>query len=639
MTKEQPTPPNEPVVLSAPELPTPRKTPRTKKTKDQVKDEPEVVSSLEDWSPAGGDSELPVIDDSEPELASVEPDPLATADNDQAVEAIVAAEGDQLLNIEDATKEIEDNSSEPPRRPSRVRRFFGRAGVRWSIALLIIGGSVATVVVPVARYTFLNTIGVRSSSSLTVLDASTRQPLKGVAVTIGATQATTDDQGTARVEQVRLGSQHLSIEKRGFASVAKTITVGWGSNPLGQIEVEPTGTQYNFIIVDYASGKALPQAELTSGEASTRADSTGHAKLTVGDPGDSDLTVTISLAGYRTDTVAIKPDTKEDVRISLVPSRKHVFMSKRSGSLDLYGVYADGKQEKRIVTASGSEQTTRLTLVPHPTDSPVAYVSTRGNQTNSSGDLLDNLVLVDSNNGNRTNVIAADRVTILGWVGSKLIYTQQVTGQDNQSTKRYKLMSYDYQTTENKELAHATYFNDAVLFGGQIYYAPNAGTQDAVSQLRRVNPDGTNEQSLLNQSVWQIIRVQYQELALSLGQQWFTYVQGAKEPVKRNAAPSNLQTRTYIDSPDDKHSAWVDIRDGKGVLLSYNLGTKKDQVLVDAPGLTYPLQWLDTTTLVYRISTSEETADYVVSLQGGDPIKLTDVTATQGLGTAPAAQF
>lgn len=632
MTKEQPTPSDEPSVLSAPELPSPKKAPRAKKTADQ----PEVVASLKDWTPADGNSELPVVDSSE--MPPAETDPLATVDNDQAVEDIVAAEGDQILEIEDAVKEAQDNPDTPSSRPSRLRRFFGHPVVRWVIVLLVVGSIVTTVVVPTVRYLFLNTIGVRSSSSLTILDDSTRQPLKGVTVTIGASQATTDEQGTARLQQIKLGTQRLVIEKRGFASVTKTITVGWGSNPLGQVEVTPTGTQYNFVTVDYASGDVLPQAELSSGEASTRADSTGHAKLTVGDPGDADLVVTVSLAGYRTDKITIKPDTKEDVQIKLVPSRKHVFMSKRSGSLDLYSVYADGKQEKRLVTASGSEQMTNLALVPHPTDSPVAYVSTRGNQTNSNGDLLSNLILVDSDSGDTTNIIAADRVTILGWVGSKLIYTQQVTGQDNQSPTRYKLMSYDYQTTDNKELAHANYFNDAALFGGQIYYAPNAGTQDAASRLYRINPDGTNKQSLLNQSVWQIVRVQYQELALSLGQQWFTYAQGANAPTKRSAAPSNLQTRTYIDSPDDKHSAWVDIRDGKGVLLSYNLGTKKDQVLVDAPGITYPVQWLDDTTLVYRVSTSEETADYVVSLRGGTPVKLTDVTATQGLGTAPAAQ-
>lgn len=627
-----PTDSTEPFTPSAPELPTPKKTSRTKKSASQPDPVPPPQSQ-----PLPSDAELPVLED-DLEASADQSDPLASADNDQAVDDIVASEGDQILEIEDAVKEAQDEPDEP-RRSSRLRQFFRHPLVRWLLVLICVGAIITTIVVPVVRYAFLNTIGVRSSSSLTVLDGGTRQPLKGVTVHVGASQAVTDEQGVARLQQVKLGSSQLAVEKRGFASVAKTITIGWGSNPLGQMELTPTGTQYTFTVVDYLSGEPLPQAELTSGEAGTKADKEGRAKLTVGDPGEKDLKVTVSLAGYRTDTILVKPDTKGDVQIKLVPARKHVFMSKRSGSFDLYSVYADGKQEKRLVTGSGSEQPDRLVLVPHPTNSPVAYVSTRGNQTNDRGDLLNNLILVDSDTGNTTNIIAADRITILGWVGNRLIYTQQVTNQGDQSVNRYKLMSYDYQTNDNKELAHATYFNDATLFGGQVYYAPNAGTQGSSSQLYRINPEGTNKQPLLAQSVWQIVRVDYQELALSLGRQWFRYTQGDQSPTKRDAAPPNLQSRTYIDSPDGKHSAWVDVRDGKGVLLSYSLGTKKDQVLASASGITYPVQWLDNTTLVYRVSTSEETADYVVSLRGGTPVKLTDVTATQGLGTRVTTQF
>lgn len=640
MVKQQPhdsTNPTEPSAPSAPELPTSKKPVHTNKP-TEVTDSSDVAESLKGWTPAGENSNLPVVD-IDPEFEPASPsDPLDSADNDEAVEDIVAHEGDQILEVEDAVREAEDNPDEA--RPSRLRRFFKHPVTRWAAVLILVGAIVTTVIVPAARYTFLNTIGVRSSSSLTVLDEGTRQPLKGVMVTIGASQGVTDTQGVARLQHVKLGTQQLTIEKRGFANITKSITVGWGSNPLGQTELTPTGTQYSFVITDYLSGTPLPQAELSSGEASTQADKGGHAKLTVGDPGEADLAVRISLAGYRTDTITVKPDTKGDVSVKLASSRKHVFISKRSGSFDVYSVYVDGKQEKRLISGSGSEQPDRLALIPRPTDSPVAYVSTRGNQTNNRGDLLSNLILVDSDSGDTTNIIAADRITVLGWVGAKLIYTQQVTGQDDQSANRYKLMSYDYQTSDNKELAHAPYFNDATLFGGQIYYAPNPGpTADGLSPLYRINPDGTNKQTLLNQSVWQIVRVDYQELALSLGQQWFTYQQGDPVPTKRSAAPPSLQSRTYIDSPDSKHSAWIDIRDGKGVLLSYNLGTKKDQVLTSASGITYPVQWLDDATLVYRVSTPEETADYAVSLRGGNPVKLTDVTATQGLGVAVVTQF
>lgn len=635
--KEEKTP-NEPAetseidaVESAPELASVDAAPMTEPVPKELS---EAAKLLKDWTPEVADQDQPKTKQAN-KTNEANQDALADPETDKAVEEIMAADSDEVLEIEDAVKEAENEPDPKPSFGQHLKNIWSKPGVRWAVAITGILVVLSVIIVPVERYFVLNLVGVRSSSSLTVLDASTRQPLKNTTVRIGGVQATTDSEGNAKLYKVKLGKQDFIIEKRGFARIKKSLTVGWGSNPLGNFEITPTGTQYDFVITDYVSEKPLNKVELTSNEATALSDEKGHAKLTIEKPGDDDIMVEVKRDGYRTDTITLKPDAKDKQAVALVPARKHVFSSKRSGKLDLYSIYADGQQEKLLVPASGSERQADVVIVPHPTDNLVAYVSTRGNQANSDGYLLSNLILVDSSSGEKTNIAASERFNILGWSGSRLVYVQITQGQSAPSPERYKLMSYDYKSSETKQLANANYFNDALLFAGQAYYAPNGGLQSDSTKFYRVNPDGSNNQAIFDQEVWQIIRVSYEELALSVQQQWFTYIKGTTSPVKRSAAPSSQQTRTYVDSPDAKHSAWVDVRDGKGVLISYDLGTKTDKVIASISGLTYPIQWLDANTLVYRVITPKETADYVVSIDGGSPHKLADVTPTAGLGAAP----
>ena len=561
--------------------------------------------------------------------------PVDSLETDEAVAEIVAAEGDEILEIEDAVRDAESETEKPKGIKQKLAALWAKPVVRWGTVTVVVIGLLSVVIVPTERYFVLNIAGVRSSSSVTVYDASTQQPLKNTTVRIGSAQGLTDAEGKVRLQKVKLGKQKFVIEKRAFATATKTIVVGWGSNPLGNIDLTPTGTQYDFVATDFVSGKPLGKVEFSSGEASALADDTGHAKLTVDKPGDQDLQVDVKLDGFRADTLTIKTDSKDVQQVKLAPARKQLFISKRAGKYDLYSIYADGQQEKLVLAGSGSERVADLVLVPHPSDAPVAYVSTRGNQTNSDGYLLSNLILVDSDSSETANVIASESINIIGWSGTRLIYVAVTAGQSARSPDRYRVMSYDYKTGDNKQLANANYFNDVTLFGGQVYYAPNGGLESSPAKLYRINVDGTNDQAVFDQEVWAIIRVGYEELALSVQQQWFSYVRGSSQATKRNAAPADQQSRIYVDSPDGKHSAWVDVRDGKGVLLAYDLGTKTDKILAEQPGLTYPVRWLNSTTLVYRVGTTKETAEYVVSLDGGQTTKLTDVTATKGLGSTP----
>ena len=64
------------------------------------------------------------------------------------------------------------------------------------------------------------------------------------------------------------------------------------------------------------------------------------------------------------------------------------------------------------------------------------------------------------------------------------------------------------------------------------------------------------------------------------------------------------------------------------MLVIYEIASKKEQTLVARSGLSQPLVWLSASTLIFRVETGNETADYVVSTEGGEPQKVRDVTKT-----------
>ena len=73
------------------------------------------------------------------------------------------------------------------------------------------------------------------------------------------------------------------------------------------------------------------------------------------------------------------------------------------------------------------------------------------------------------------------------------------------------------------------------------------------------------------------------------------------------------------------------MRDGKGTLLIYDIDAKSDQVLHSQSGLGYPMRWLNDTTVIYRVKTDQESADYAISIHGGKPVKIRDVTSSGGI--------
>lgn len=572
---------------------------------------------------------------SQPAASKNDESPLSSTiespETDKAVSDIVATESDLLLDAEDARTAPVSAVRQKRKKRRPLRALFATPARRWAIFLLLFGGLVAAGATPTSRYYVLNQAGVRSSLSVVVLDQSSEQPLKNVKVTIDGKVAQTDAEGRASLSELRLGPTEISIEKRAFASHKQRVTVGWGSNPIGNVSLKPTGSQLLFRALDYVSGQPLTNVEAVLGEATAVADEKGEIRLTVDDIEGLTAKVTFTSSGYRDQVVDANLNEDKIVDVTLVQSQKVAFISKRAGTYDLYKVDIDGGNEQLVLAGTGKERDD-IVLAAHPIDQVAAIASTRDGKYGTNGQLLTSLNFVNLADNNLKQVASSSQLKLVDWMGSRIIYTQLMDDLPLDDPGRTRLMSYDYRSGDNRQLAATNYFNDVVPIDGKVYYAPASAHQQGVNNgMFVVNPDGSGKQAVFNQEVWNMFRTGHSELVLAVQQDWYKYNPGDKEPQKLDGQPTSTASRQYADSPDGTYSLRVDIRDGKPTLLLYKRADKSETALHELIGLKQPIHWLGPTTFVVRVVSDSETADYAMSVLGGTPRKITNVTDARGI--------
>lgn len=557
---------------------------------------------------------------------------FADKKTDAAVDDIVHEEADKVLEAED-TKHATPGNAEHKTGIQKLKQFF-RAWWRNKLArnatiaaiLMLI---VAAATWPTSRYWLLNTAGVRSSASLRIIDNSTNLPLKNVAVSLGSYTAKTNENGEARFAFVRLGPQTLHIERVAFAPINKQITIGWGSNPLGELNLMATGAQYTFSVHDYLSGEAI-KAEAVSGEASAFADKNGKIVLTVDNPESDTVKVNIKASDYRVETLTFAANTKDIVDVRMVPAQPLVYVTKQSGRYDLYKVDVDGKNKNKLLAGTGRERQ-NMTVATSPDGQYAALVSSRGTTRDENGYLLDTLTLINLKTLETKPIDEAQNIRLTNWVGKRLVYSATYAAPSAATGNRQRIITYNTEDHARKALAMSDYFNGIVSDNDTLYYVIASSDPDQTPGLYKTKLDGNGKQTILAKQIWSLTRVSQAKISLETPDGWYEYKLGDISATKGNPPSDTYISHQYVSGKDSAKSLWVDNRDGKGVLLVHDTSNGKDQNIISASGLTMPVRWLSPSVIAYRITNSSETADYVKSLNGGEAKKIVDVTNTGGL--------
>lgn len=573
-------------------------------------------------------------DDAPVSLDEAEVEALTDLATDSAVDDITRDEADQALAHEDAAYDA--LTAEKPRGFwQKIGHFF----VVWwhnkwwrSITIVLLLATVTTMaVVPRARYFALNIFGVRSSVSLTVIDMSTQLPLKNVTVSADGQEAKTNAKGQARLSQLHLGNHTLVVHRIAFAPVTQQVTIGWGSNPLGNVVLSATGARYTLSVRDFVTGKMVEGAEADSGVAAAVADKNGLITLTLDanvDP-NTIADITISAPHYRSEPFSLNLATTESAAITLVPAGQEIFFSKQSGKYDLISMDLDGKNRAILLNGTGTENN-NLALAVDVASKRAAVISTRDNVRDSDGYLLSTLTLVDTATGASIVLDHAEQIQLIDWIGTRLIYEEAIAGSSASNSQRYKIMSYDYVTNTRSQLAAANQFNTVISAGGMLYYAVSHTDPTAQAAFFRVRPDGTGRQVVLNRETWSAFRADYKAIKLQTPDGWYAYeLNGTPQ---KSAPATNFQSRLYVSNTE--HNVWLENRNGLNTLLDYNINSDKDALIHAQNGLGYPVRWLNSDVVIYRVVTAQEVADYAVSVRGGEVKKITDVSNSYGFSQA-----
>jgi hypothetical protein len=362
--------------------------------------------------------------DSKSEQADDDSTPFDDEKTGEVIDEIVAKESDDLLAAQDAAIGKPTTRIKPKKRGSLLGRWWHNKWARSITLLLLFGGIAALLVVPKTRYLVLNTAGVRSSSSVVVVDDSTQLPLKGVEVKLGEQETKTDSRGRVQFKELELGPTKLVVSRVGFEEVQRSVIIGWGSNPFGTVALKASGVQYVIEVRDYLSDKPVEGVEATDGvEATAVSGKDGKITLTLSSAITAESTITLSRGGYRTEQIALDADPKKTTKASLVLDRKAVFMTKQSGKYDLYKSDIDGKNRELLLPGTGAE-TSNIGLAVSLDGKRAALVSTRENKRASDGSLLSTLVLIDVDEGDTVSIAEGAQLQLIDWIGSRLIFRQ-----------------------------------------------------------------------------------------------------------------------------------------------------------------------------------------------------------------------
>lgn len=567
---------------------------------------------------------IPTPDPDEQAKDDAQDTPFDDEKTDRAIDEIIAKEGDDLLAVQDAAA-VKGGVAVA----RKGGGFWRNKWLRSIILLLVLAGLAAALVVPKTRYWALNTAGVRSSSSVVVIDSATQLPLKGVEVSLAGKQVQTDSEGEATFSNLRLGPTRLIVSRVGFKEVNRDVVIGWGSNPFGNVLLQATGVQFVIKVTDYLSQKPVEGVEATDGQATAKSDKNGKVTLTLESAVIPKEGVTLTKAGYRTEAISLNEDAKKPTEVAIVLARKAVFVTKQSGKYDVYKSDLDGKNREVLLAGTGNENS-NISLAVSPDGGRVAFASTRENKRDSGGFLLSSLMLINIETGSTVTIAEAAQIQLIDWIGSRLVF--QLGSSDNEADDRYAVVSYNFSDNTRVQLASAKKLSAVMSAKGLIYYAVGADIADPSAQvgLFRVGPDGKGSQRVFDEELSTVLRSTYTTLSLQASEgTWYSYdlASGGKTQI---GTPTSLANRLYYDNETHTKSLWA----GQSALLAFDVTSGKDTTVTTKSGLTYPLQWMAANTVIYRIASGSETADYAVSLDGGTPRKIADVTPTYGFSQA-----
>lgn len=571
------------------------------------------------------------------ELASIEAESDMLARKNETPQEVVAT---KQAADEYQAKAIKEKIRELASRKRRSLKPNKWVLVGIAVALVVLA---ATWFIPVTRYAVLNTLGMRDSikvvSSQASSDGSTVQSqIKNFTAEVAGQKYLSGDATEITIPSLEYGKHVVAVSKEGYASATYETVVDFDpffglftkkeKNPIAA-ELIAQGLPVTFTVKDWTSRQSLSKGSFTFGDITAQPDEKGKVTLII--PPTAEKTVAVK-AEFSEDYLGKSFEVevnKSDQEVLFVPSAKHYFVSKRSGVYSIYSSYLDSSDIKEIV-AGTNQETSSLQFAVSPSGKYGVMSSTREGRRDRNGDLMQKLYWVDLSSGKLEDLDVARYIYLHDWSGDTITYSYSY--QDEEANDyRQRLRSLDAATLNRYDLSSTTGgFGRVHVSVGMVLFTKQEGYNkpgfEKGNTLHTVGLKGEDSRELAT-NIGELRQLGFERFAYETVDKKWNEISINTGEIK-STEPPREQGAVYISTQSAKNErVFINFVDGKRILMLRHDGDQEKE-LVSQPGLVGPVRFISATTIVYRVATPTETADYAVSTLGGEPRKVTDVTSS-----------
>lgn len=540
-----------------------------------------------------------------------------------------------------------------PLKKNCFRRFGSwiKAHKKVSIPLGVLLIGITLGAVPVTRYAIAATF-MKQQFTVEVIDAETKKPVTSVAVTLDNQKGLTDSKGRATLT-APVGPAMLKISKNYFKGKGEKVVVPiLKQKDIHQIAVQATGRQIEFVVSNRITGEPLEGAVVAGANSEARTDKNGQAILVVA-PDVVNLAISITAKGFNPleQDIQVKAGESGSNAISLVPSGKLYFLSNKSGKLDVIKTDLDGSNRKVVLVGTGKEDKRNTTMLASRDWRYLALLSKRDGGDHAKLFLIDTstdqVIVMDEGKAN---------FGLIGWSNHRFVYKVYREGYKAWQSGGTALKSYEATTKKistldqsegegngsydyaNEELSQVYILPNDELFYAKSLYFGTIGAQNGVKRagIYSIKADGNGKKTLKTYDRVSYpgeygglsINVRpygangtYVSLDFMKPVQFFEYEDGKLSPTTEVNGDSFYENYpTYLLSPSGERTFWSESRDGKNTLFVGNEEGEDGKQL----GSLDEYQVYGWYTEDYVLVSRKSSELYILPVQGGEPIKLTD---------------
>ncbi len=540
------------------------------------------------------------------------------------------------------------------------------------VALLLVIGAI-----PSTRYPVLGLV-IKKNFSATVLDAKTNKPISSVDLVIGGKTAKTGQDGKVTFNKVSVGRYQLKATKKYYKDTSSSVLVSLKGGET-TLKLDATGRQVTVKVTNKIDGNGVKDAQVNAAGTEVKTDEKGEAVIVL--PTDQDSQdATVTKDGFNKQTAKIKVTESETVatenNLSITPSGKIYFLSKRTGKINVMKSDLDGTNAQIVLAASGSEDDGDTILLASQDWKYVALKSKRSGTTKPAS-----LYLIDTTNNDKlTTMDEGDATfTLTGWSGHTFVYQVQRDKVQFWQANKYSLKSYDAEANKLNVLDNTSgegsgtssytgtdykseYYSSPILVGDTVNYAKtwNAGIYTADGSflagkktgIYSVKVNGQDKKTLKSFDANKVSSIEsklykpkevYYKLYNNSGVAEYYEVENGNVQTKGDLGNQFYATYpTYLYSPANKQTFWAEQRDGKNTLFVGDDEGDNGKTVADLSDYTV-YGWFTDNYLLVSKNSSEL---YIMGVAGladtknqnatGTPTKITDyhkpVTTFYGYG-------